>query len=741
MQKMNQHIAITFWGLLCLLQFQVSSAQSIRTIEYFNTTSGAYIPAQKLYYGTASSASGQKYVNKLLKFNPYWGEVVEEIEVGDDPRFLQPSTDRSVMFFVTDQPAKLKRYNVSLNGVDQEDIIEIPSEDRVQALYTMPNNNNQVLLLVQRDYTSSYLTVYDRGKPKERYHKVSSSEQVGMSIVITNDSLLWVISPSVGTITRLKIRSNGLHPDRTFSGYERSLESGYVPIGNYLLSFYGQYLQLSGDVPRVIGRLNHMSGSFLSFGQDPRFFYALNYAYGRGVNIFKLRRDDFQVVDTLKLPISSDSHLGKFEACEEDLFVFQSGGMNFAWNCQSKLPKPQLDIPNFLRLCQNTDTGFVLKTVIPATQYFWKKNVDPILQVDQFKVYESNYYRVKVSDDVGCLTDFSDERYIQFDYPPHKPSVTDSTGNRSLINLCAKKSVKLFVSGLDPEWSTGETSNSIRVNKSGTFRARIRSEGGCLSPWSDTIQVLQSTDTIPAKPSFILLNAPTRVICAGDTAILEGPLGYQYYHWNFSEKNERLFKFRLFNSEASIRLRVGNSLYCMSEDSDPLTIKAASVPVKPNIQRSSNVLSSNYNAPTYTHRWFLNGQLIPNQNKQFLIVQKEGFYSVSVGIGDCFSPPSDLLAFTGLLTSTQALSSKQAPLLYPNPVAEELMLSFAEKLPASDLCLQIFDLKGQLQVQPKLRLESTGQTLSLGVQNLPAGAYVLKVFGPSGGWYLKFVKL
>ena len=740
MQKMNQNAAIAFWGVLCLLQFQVCIGQSIRTIENFNTSSGAYIPSQKLYYGTAGSTPGQKHVNKLLKFNPIWGEVVDELAVGDDPRFLQPSTDRSMLFFVTDQPAQLKRYNISLDRVDQEDSIDIPSDDLVQALYTLPNNNNQVLLLVQRAYTSSYLTVYERGKPKERYQKFSPNELEGMSLVITNDSLLWVISPTVGTITRLKIRSNGLHYDRTFSGYERSLESGYVPVGDYLISFYGQYLQLSGDVPRVIGRFNQMREYFLSLGPDPNFFYALNYAYGQGVNIFKFRRDNFQVVDTLNLPLS-DTYLRSFEVCNEDMFVFQNRGLNFAWNCRSKLPKPQIDLPQPLRLCETTDTGFVLKTLIPATQYFWKKNTGSLQQTDQYKVYQADYYKVKVSDDVGCITDFSDERYIYFDYPPHKPTVTDSTGNTSLVNICAKKSVKLTVGGLDPEWSTGETSNSISVNKSGVFRARIRSAGGCLSQWSDTIRVIQSLDTIPAKPNFALLNAPTSMICAGDTAIFEGPIGYKYYNWTFSEKNERLLKFRLFNSEVTMRLRVGNSLYCMSDHSDPFTLRAASIPAKPAIQRSGNVLVSNYSSATFTHRWFLNGQLIANQNKQFLIVEKEGFYSVSVGLGDCFSVRSDLLAFTGVLTSTQELSTNQAPLLYPNPVAGELILRFAEQSPASNLRIQILDLKGQLQAQPKFRWESTGQVLGLDVQDLPAGAYVLKLLSQSRAWHLKFVKM
>jgi hypothetical protein len=179
----------------------------------------------------------------------------------------------------------------------------------------------------------------------------------------------------------------------------------------------------------------------------------------------------------------------------------------------------------------------------------------------------------------------------------------------------------------------------------------------------------------------------------------------------------------------------------MSEPSDPFTLRGASVPAKPTLQRSGNVLVTNYSGPTYTHRWFLNGQLIPNQNKQFLIVEKDGFYSVSSGIGDCFSPRSDLLAFTGLLTSTQELSTNQAPLLYPNPVTEELFLRFAEHLPAANLRIQILDLKGQLQAQPKFRWESPGQTLGLDVQDLPAGAYVLRVLSASRGWHLKFVKL
>jgi hypothetical protein len=368
---MNQNTTIAFWGLLCLLPFQVCIGQSIRTIEYFNAGSGAYVPAQKLYYGTAGSTPGQKYVNKLLKFNPFLGEVVEELAVGDDPRFLRPSTDRSMLFFVTDQPNKIKRFNIALNKVDQEDVISFLGEDQVQAVYTLPNNNEQVIILVRRDGTSSYIDVYERGQPKERYLKLSSNETEGLSVLSTQDSLVWLVSPATGSITKLINRANGFHLAKVFKGYNRSLEDNYTQVGNYFISPYGQYLDLSGDIPRVVGRLNFGQNAKVSVLPNAPFFFVMDQAYNRGNYIRKFRTANLEEIDTIKVDIS-DSSIRSFEACEEDLFVFQNFHVNFLWNCTSKVSKPIIDEPGLKWLCQLTDTAYVLKVKNPASQYYLK---------------------------------------------------------------------------------------------------------------------------------------------------------------------------------------------------------------------------------------------------------------------------------------------------------------------------------------------------------------------------------
>lgn len=741
--------------ILCGACLQPVSGQGkLRVLENLSFEKAVYYPGNQSLYATVYSGSFPTVSRSLFKLNPTLGRIEKRIDLGAEPRFLQATSDQSTLFFVNPgQPYLIKRFSLATESIDQADTIAIITGDEVQSLATIPNNNQRVLMMVRRAGSSSYLAVYERGQSQQRYIKFGENEVSGMTMAVTQDSIVWVVSPITGTITKLKIRADGLHYDKIFSGYHRSLEFGYTQVETCLISTDGgQYLQLNGDAPRVLGRLELGRYPKVTNLPGSAFFYSIESASGYNHRIRKFRKLDFQEVETIDVHAFDRAGAAlNFYACTEDLFVFSNysrftsseQSTNMYKHCTSKLPKPVIASPAFVNLCALTDTGFVFKVDQIGLQYNWKKDDKLPKTLDVYKIIESGIYKVQVSDEKGCLGEFSDPVSVYFDYPPDKPLISYPTEHGYPVNICIGQEIQLTAFGNgNPQWSKGEKTKAITVNNSGKFNVRLQSYGGCWSPWSDTLVVIQTKDSLPTKPKIKLLNGSAVIFCAGDTARFETKPGYSKYSWNygFSNSQSNQFKLTLFSSFSDYRVQVryGNQPYCMSANSDEFIVRTISVPIKPQITRSSNVLMSNIIDPLATHDWYFNGKLIDGANGRFLNANKEGFYSTRIRYGNCASPVSDVLPFTGILTSTDEAPQANTPKLFPNPATDELFLKFSSLPKERQWQLRLTDTQGRQHEAPSLNWSDEG--VSLKVAHLVAGTYVLQGKSSEGVWALKFVK-
>ncbi|HOY16785.1 MAG TPA: T9SS type A sorting domain-containing protein [Haliscomenobacter sp.] len=731
---------------LSMAPFFGLSAQGLHLIEAFNYESGAYIDAQQAFYAASpSSGPAQKYFNRLVKLDPKWGTVQAEIYAGLDPHFLRATTDQSALFMLGDRPNRIKRFNVATQTIDQDDPIGIPDDDIIYNLYTIPKNNEQVIIFALNDGTY-YLRTLERGKPKPISHTLLPAEATFMSAVFTNDSTLWTLSPEAGTIKRLKIRPDGIHLEKTFLGYGHYiLEGNFFLIGDYFVSDKGMYIRHTGEKPQIEGRLKSVYDTKISIPPGSAYFYTIEQAGNLNLNIVKYRKDKLSPIDTFTVFAFGRSQGAQvFNACTDDLFVFTSNNhVGSYFHCTPKYAKPAIAAPSPLQLCIRDTPERVLTTVEPAFKYYWLKGVGLPQEYPTFKVSEENSYRVRVSDETGCLSELSDPLVVQVITPPGKPTFYQDLPPATPLKLCKGQKVTFTVS-FNPlsqtEWSTGDSTNVIEATQSGMYRVRWHANRTCYSEWSDPVEVVQIADSLPPQPIIKLLNAPSGIVCMADTLIYEAPPGYAYYDWNSTLTNSHRYKITAptFGNQASMWVRMGNQSFCMSAASERITVRTLPRPPKPIIQRSSNVLASGNTDPNGYYDWFLNGSAIPGENKRLLVAKKEGFYSVRLRSGDCISPTSDLYSFTGLTTSSNAVGAVASPQLFPNPATEQI---YVQDIAPDDPNLQvrIIDIQGRLQ--PSAPVQRAQGLLSLYIGHLSTGTYVLQGMSNRQSWTLRFIKI
>jgi hypothetical protein len=725
--------------VIIISSFVASSmaAQSIREL-FIGSNHSHYIAAQQSLYAHTTDFPQDPNANQLIRIDPFFAKIKERWPVGEEPRFLTASTDQSVLFMIAEKPRRLKRFNLQTKTIDRSDEIIVNAEQwEIENIIRIPKDNEQVLFLINTG-DSQRLAIYKRGQAQSIL-RITTNQGSGASIGFSNDSTMWMVSPRVGEIARYKLRKSTLVLERSFPGYLHALDERFTLVENYLVSDQGQYIGLRDEIPQIEGRLKIQFRGRVSFPENSQYFYVHDQFSEGQVFLRRFRRNDLKE-DGPALPLPRSTFLDvreSFQAFRDDLFAYNN--FRILWNCQSRLITPVLEGPPSGRYCLNLDNDVTLNANQSAAEYFWYNfsssipNAQAVLKLNN----QDGYYALQLSDSLGCLTARSAALSIVFRRPPDRPTITESRGATSPINICKKETKTLQTSGgTKIEWSSGDTTYSIKTDKGGNWRVRIKDFGNCWSAWSDTFKLIAIDDTLPAKPILTSTGIYGQPFCPDSLTII-GPKGYKYYGWTSGGlNNSHLNTFRFFGSifDFPVTLQVSDNRICWSPFSDVFQIKTTSQPSKPQITRSSNVLSSNYSNPIFVHEWSFNGQVIPNANGQFLPITREGFYSVKVRQGSCFSPSSDLFNFGGFTTASQDNKlDEKGPILFPNPVTDELQIANLQAAAK----LQIMDTQGKVLGQYQA---NNSAPTRIRVHHLPAGLYFLQAQSGARVWNLRFVK-
>lgn len=163
-----------------------------------------------------------------------------------------------------------------------------------------------------------------------------------------------------------------------------------------------------------------------------------------------------------------------------------------------------------------------------------------------------------INDTTGFLVGTGAYRTVRAVSPPAITAL-DST------KLCEGDSVTLTVSNLDYDfylWSTGETTKSIRVTRSGEYRVEAGNSRRCLNR-SNAINVVVNTKPI----SGLTASNTNRHICFGDSIILNTRTGFASYLWNTGDRTSSI----TVKDSGVYSVIITDTNGCVTIDSIPIT--------------------------------------------------------------------------------------------------------------------------------------------------------------------------
>ena len=227
----------------------------------------------------------------------------------------------------------------------------------------------------------------------------------------------------------------------------------------------------------------------------------------------------------------------------------------------------------------------------------------------------------------------------------------------------------------------------------------------------DTIVVSFSEDTVPVQPSFEI-EIDSTLPCSEPHKTLVGPDGFEVYLWSngFSEQQF------LVTTDGFYSLSVGNSLECLSEESETEFVAATSDIPQPFIQLNGDILISSSNIG---NQWFLNGEFINGAINQFYTPTETGFYTVQVTIDNCSSQMSEFVNFAITSINNNFLDTQIT--VFPNPTSDIVRLNFAGDINVFKN-VKLVSLLGVVIESNSLR--SSIQSLEFSMQNLEQGMYL-----------------
>ena len=289
------------------------------------------------------------------------------------------------------------------------------------------------------------------------------------------------------------------------------------------------------------------------------------------------------------------------------------------------IPTPSINAQSSTTFCE----GESVTLVAPAgfSNYLWSNGET----TQSIIISDSGIFDVIVIDANGCESMPSASITTTAISATTAPIITVN-GNTS---LCEGESLTLSApSGFSTYlWSTGEMTQEITVNTSGTYTCIITSANGCESPPSDPINVVLSP--LPNTPT-ITSNGDT-AFCEGDELTLTAPAGFSSYLWSTGATTQNI----TVNNSGTFDVIVTDANGCQSAVSNSITTIVTPIET-PSISANGATTfcegeSVMLSAPSgFTSYLWSNGEIT-----QSITVTDSGNYDVIVTNADgCVSPAS-----------------------------------------------------------------------------------------------------
>jgi hypothetical protein len=279
-------------------------------------------------------------------------------------------------------------------------------------------------------------------------------------------------------------------------------------------------------------------------------------------------------------------------------------------------------------------------------------------------------------------------------------------------------------------WSTGDTTKSILVNKSGIYSVECYNKYGCYS--RDSIEIL-----LPDNPEVSIL-AESDYFCKGDSLLLKSSNDFSYYEWFYEGEYISNDKSILAYREGEYQLNIIDINTCTRSDTifiDERPSPRAKI-VGDSIvydEPKTKLRVSGYNL-SYIN-WSTGEETleieISESGYYYVIVATSQGCKDSVGINVRFLQSSDVIA-----------SKNQENLLsFPNPATSHITLSLGEEF-ISEPEIDIIDYLGNvIRWTPSGRWSPSDKSITINTSSLSPGVYFLRIRSGEKVEVRKFVVL
>jgi PKD repeat protein len=292
-----------------------------------------------------------------------------------------------------------------------------------------------------------------------------------------------------------------------------------------------------------------------------------------------------------------------------------------------------------------------------------------------------------------------------------KPDVSISGPN----SLCTNSSAVYSVASTPQSTFQWTANGGTITNGNGTNSITVQwatTSGSVSLSRTATATNCSATASYPVTISSTLTPIITRVSgsdCDGDSVVLSAPAGYTNYTWSSGETTQSI----TVRSSGSFSVTVKDANNCTGT-SAPMVISFNPAPPKPTITQHADTLFSTAAA---SYQWKRNFNVIPNETKQFLVINQIGNYTVTITDPKSCSSISDEFAVKSL--AVNEFHETNEIHIYPNPTDGSLNID----LPFSGATCRVSNVLGMTVINSVLPYSKTTVSLS----EFPAGIYCVEL--------------
>gem|GEM_PF-464151 len=272
-------------------------------------------------------------------------------------------------------------------------------------------------------------------------------------------------------------------------------------------------------------------------------------------------------------------------------------------------------------------------------------------------------------------------------------------------------------------WSNGKDTRRITVSQTGVYAVTVTDRNNCVGI-SNPIPV-----TVHPAPMPTIMVIGNTTICDGDSVVLDAGEGYASYRWSNAETTRMI----TVKSPGSYTVTVWTDAGC-DGTATPVDVTVEPSPQKPVISQNGNVLTT---GTAHEYQWYKNGQELPGETNQFLIISEIGTYQVRITNENGCSAMSDPFVVTSTGIDRPAYINSFA--VYPDPNKGTVNVTFNSDVPV-DWRITVTNLLGQRLYErvgdhPVSRVQQ-----HIDLQSATSGIYLLRIETGDDVWTQRIVR-